>query len=170
MKRTLVLVIALALSGAAVGAEGDPLTPTQWLLSAATRIFALENHIRGDIAVASDEESHIGKTHEVNPADIPGMKDAIDPEGCSFVLKRRDGPAIEEINFDKLGADVRTAQRGRYLLVQIPGLEGAQCEIEGKQKKCRGGLEMLLTDSEMELARRALRYIAKFCPAAQLPF
>ena len=111
MKRTSVLVIALALSGPAIGAEGDPLTREQWLMSAATRILALENHLHGDIGVADSDEGHIGESFEVNHA--PG-------EACTFTMRKRNGPIVEQISFAKLSGEYRTSRRDRWQAEEVP--------------------------------------------------
>lgn len=135
-------------------------------IMAATRIFALENHLHGDIAVAGEDEGHIGDRFEVNRA--PGEK-------CTFMMRHRDGPVIESISFDRLSGEYKVRPQDGYARVVIAGRSGAQCEISGQTKKCSASLDMLLSrdgssPTELDLAVRALRYIfATACRAADLP-
>lgn len=144
------------------GAITDAMKP----MMAATRIFALENHLHGDIAVAGADEGHIGDSFEVNRA--PGEK-------CTFTMRRRDGPVIETISFDRLSDEFKTWRQDPYARISIAGRPGAQCEIDGHSKRCSSGLDMLLqatgsSPTELDLAVRALRYIfANACHAADLP-
>lgn len=157
-------------AGAAYGAPGDPLTPRQWVLSSATRIMALDNNLKGDIAVAAGEqpEGHIGESFEVNP---------VKGQACKFTLRHRDGPIIQSIDFEKLSDEVRVVPSGTgpYVTLQVAGLPGASCDIKnGVETSCKAGLSMLLfvrgSRPEPELAVRALRYIAaNGCRPAVLP-
>jgi hypothetical protein len=158
--------IALVTVASHAGAEGTPITEAMKPVMAATRIFALENHLRGDIAVADEDEGHIGQRFEVNH--VPGQK-------CSFTMRHRDGPVIETISFDRLSAEYHVSPRDGYALLSVAGRPGAQCEISGTSKKCSSSLDMLLmvegSPSELDLARRALSYIfSNVCAPAQLPF
>src|SRR5664279_891966 len=67
-----------------------------------TRIFALENHFNGDLNVFDEDEGHIGEEFEVNHE--PGQK-------CTFTMRRRDGPIVESISFDRLSSEYRTSRR-----------------------------------------------------------
>jgi hypothetical protein len=163
-----VLFCALAVSalsmpaGDAVAPEGDPITDVEKPVLAATRIFASENHLHSDIAAANADEGHIGERFEVNHA--PGEK-------CTFTMRRRDGPIIESISFDRLSNEYSTSRQDGYTLLVIPGKPGAQCEYNGRAKKCSNTLEMLLMDDELTLAVRALKYLfSNVCDATQLPF
>jgi hypothetical protein len=142
-------------------------------IAAATRIFALENHFNGDLGVFDEDEGHIEGTgahpqeYKVNHA--PGQK-------CTFTMRRRDGPIVESISFDRLSGEYRTSKRDSYTLLVVAGKPGAVCEYDGSSKKCSNDLEMLLLDNgmaphELDLAARALRYIfSNVCKPAELPF
>jgi hypothetical protein len=166
-----VAAIALTVPAASVAEEGDPVTEAQMPVMAATRIFALENHLHGDIGVADEDEGHIGERFEVNHAVTVDNK----LDRCTFTMRRRNGPIIEQISFDRLSAEYKISRRGGYALLQVPGRGSAQCEISGeKVRQCSSSLEMLLmadtsAPTELDLALRALRYIAGVCPPAQLP-
>ena len=151
----------VATAGTAV-AEGEILTEAMKPILAATRIFASENHLHGDLGVADEDEGHIGEKFEVNHA--PGEK-------CTFTMKRRDGPIVEFISFDRLSNEYRTSRRDGFTLLVIAGKPGAQCEYGGRSKKCSDTLEMMLMDDELQLAVRALKYLfSNVCEAVELPF
>jgi hypothetical protein len=151
----------LAMAGAAF-AEGKKLTEAMKPILAATRIFAVDNHLHGDLGVADEDEAHIGEKFEVNHE--PGKK-------CTFTMRKRDGPIVESISFDRLSSEYRTSRRGEYTLLVVAGQSGAQCDYDGRSKKCSKDLEMLLMDDELELAVRALRYLfSNVCQPAELPF
>ena len=100
-----IAIASLAVITAATPAagEGDPITSAMLPIMAATRIFALENHLHGDIAAADEDEGHIGERFEVNHA--PGEK-------CTFTMRRRDGPIIEFISFDRLSTEYKVSPQG----------------------------------------------------------
>ena len=166
--RATILIAAAALAAAtfhASAGEGEPITETMKPVLAASRIFALENHLYDDIGAADEDEGHIGERFEVNRA--PGQK-------CTFTMRRRDGPIVETINFDRLSGEYRISPQDGYARLVMTGRSGAQCEVNGASKKCSSTLDMVLmvdgSPSELDLARRALRYIFGVCPAAELPF
>jgi hypothetical protein len=155
------LLLLLATAGAAI-AEGENLTEAMKPIAAATRIFALENHLHGDLGIADEDEGHIGEQFEVNHA--PEQK-------CTFTMSRRDGPIVESISFDRLSSEYKISRRDIYTLLVVSGQPGARCEHNGQSKKCSTDLEMLLMRDELDLAVRALRYLSSnVCEAAQLPF
>jgi hypothetical protein len=171
MKRTTLaltaLTIAISIVSCAHAGEGEPLNATEWKLSAASRIFALDNNLKGDIAVAEGEEleGHIGERFEVN---------FVKGEACKFTLRHRDGPIIQTIDFEKFTGEVSVKNlSGPYVAVTVPGLSGASCDIRNGVKTCKAGLSMTLftrgSTPEPVLAMRALRYIAKTCPPTELP-
>jgi ABC transporter substrate binding protein len=114
-----------------------------------------------------EDEGHIGEEFEVNHE--PGQK-------CTFTMRRRGGPIVESISFDRLSSEYRTSRRDGYTQLVVGGQPGAQCEYVGRSKKCSSSLEMLLLDNgmaphELDLAARALRYIfSNVCKPAELPF
>lgn len=62
---------------------------------------------------------------------------------CVFTLRKRNGPIVEQIAFDKLSGEPHITPRGSCALVQISGEKGAVCEIEGERiKGCRAGLDV----------------------------
>jgi hypothetical protein len=155
---------------APVLAEGQPLTDAMPPLMAAARIFALENHLHGDIGVANENEAHIGERFEVNHAVT--LDDKLDP--CAFTMRRRGGPIVEVIAFHRLSGEAQLSRQGSYVRVQ-PGSKDAVCEIENEQaKSCSSSLDMLLMaeghPSELTLAHRALRHLSSVCPTVRLPF
>lgn len=165
------MVIGLALAPTPSRATGD-IPDDMKPVAAATRIFALREHLHGDIGVFDADEGHIsrgkvnnGEDYEVNHA--PGQK-------CTFTMKRRDGPILFSINFNRLSSEYRTSRRDVYTLLNVAGLPGAVCDYQ--PKKCWNGLEMLLLDNgmephELELAVRALQYIfANVCKPTEMPF
>lgn len=166
MRLVSALLMLVATAGTAV-AQSDKIPDAMKPIAAVTRIFALENHLNGDLGVFDADEGHIGEEFEVNHA--PGQK-------CTFTMRRRDGPIVESISFDRLSSEYRTSRRGVYTLLVVSGQPGAQCEYAGRSKKCSSDLEMLLLDNgmdphELDLATRALRYLfSNVCEAAQLPF
>lgn len=89
-------------------------------------------------------------------------------------MRRRDGPIVETINFDRLSGEYRISPQDGYARLVMTGRSGAQCEVNRASKKCSSTLDMVLmidgSPSEVDLARRALRYIFGVCPAAELPF
>jgi hypothetical protein len=156
------LVLLLMAMAVPALAQGEKISDAMKPVAAATRIFALEHHLHGDIGIADEDEGHIGEEFEVNHE--PGQK-------CTFTMKRRDGPIVESISFDRLSDEYRTSRRDIYTLVVISGQPGAQCEYVGRSKKCSNSLELLLFGSELDLAARALRYIfSNVCKPAELPF
>jgi hypothetical protein len=158
---TVLILLVLATAGAAI-AEGEKLTEAMKPIAAATRIFALENHLHGDIGIADEDEGHIGEKFEVNHE--PGQK-------CTFTMRKRDGQILESISFDRLSSEYRTSRQDIYTLLMVAGQPGALCEHNGQSKKCSNDLEMLLMDDELVLAMRALTYLfSNVCEAAQLPF
>ncbi|WP_024517037.1 hypothetical protein [Bradyrhizobium sp. Tv2a-2] len=164
-KASLVVAVLIAAASSAAG-EGQPITEAMKPVMAAARIFALENHLHGDIAVADEDEGHIGRSFEVNHA--PG-------EACTFTMRRRGGPVIETISFDRLSGEYHAWPQHGYARLAISGQPGAQCEVSGGVKRCSPNLDMLLmvegSPSELDLARRALDYIFEnVCRPAQLPF
>ncbi|WP_439398642.1 hypothetical protein ACRQ5Q_14940 [Bradyrhizobium sp. PMVTL-01] len=164
-KSLLASILTVAAASGAAGQEGRPITEAMRPVMAAARIFALENHLHGDIAVADEEEGHIGERFEVNP--VPGSR-------CDFTMRKRNGPVVETISFTKLSAEYKLSRRGDYVLMSIPGEPGAQCEVSGTRKACSSSLDMTLmvegSPSELDLAKRAMAYIASVCPVAALPF
>jgi len=166
MRLASALLMLVATAGTAV-AQSDKIPDAMKPIAAATRIFALENHLNGDLGVFDADEGHIGEEFEVNHA--PGQK-------CTFTMRRRDGPVVESISFDRLSSEYRTSRRDIYTLLVVSGQTGAHCEYGGRAKKCSSNLEMLLLDNgmapyELDLAARALRYIfTNVCEPAALPF
>lgn len=172
MRLASALLMLVGTAGTAV-AQSDKIPDAMKPIAAATRIFALENHLNGDQGIADEDEGHIEGTrvhpqdYEINHA--PGEK-------CTFTMRKRDGPIVESISFDRLSGEYRTSREGPYTLLVVAGQPGAQCEYDGRSKKCSNELEMLLMDNgmaphELDLAMRALRYIfSNVCEAAQLPF
>ena len=162
--KQLAIAVAVVTSGVAHAAPGDRLNPEQWLTSSAARIFALKGRLHGNIGITDENAGRIGETHEVSRVG----------KTCTFILRERNGPVLEEIDFSRLSGDYTTQRRGSYVLLQAPGRKGASCEIKDGSKGCRTGLEMLLmvygNPSEMQLAMRALNYITGKCPSAQLEF
>jgi hypothetical protein len=161
-------VLLLVATAVPALAQSDNIPDEMKPIAAATRIFDLENHFRGDYGIVDADEAHIGEEFEVNHE--PGQK-------CTFTLRRRDGPIVESISFDRLSSEYRTSRRQEeYTLLVVSGQPGAQCEYDGQSKKCSSNLEMLLLDNDMppyelELATRALRYIfSNVCKPAELPF
>lgn len=160
------VLLFLAVAGTAA-AQGDEIPDAMKPIAAATRIFALENHLNSNLGVFDVDEGHIGEEFEVNHA--PGEK-------CTFTMRRRDHAIVESISFDRLSSEYRTSKRGGYTLLVVAGKPGAQCEYVGASKKCSNSLEMLLLDNgmaphELDLAVRALGFIfSNVCEAAQLPF
>ena len=139
-------------------ASHDSLKP----ISAATRIFALQNHLDDQIGIASATEGHIGEHIEVNPA-----PDA----NCTFVMKKRDGPWVESINFKRLSSEYGVSRDMGYYSISLHGSGEAACYNDVQGKACEDHLSMLLTEDEMTLALRALRYIfSNVCAATELPF
>jgi hypothetical protein len=161
---SVLLLVATAVSALA---QSDNIPDAMKPIAAVTRIFALENHFNGDLNVFDEDEGHIGEEFEVNHE--PGQK-------CTFTMRRRDGPIVESISFDRLSSEYRTSRRDGYTLLVVGGQPGAQCEYVGRSKKCSSSLEMLLLDNgmaphELDLAARALRYIfSNVCKPAELPF
>jgi hypothetical protein len=89
--RATILIAAAALAATishATAGEGEPITEAEKPVMVATRIFALENHLYGDIGVADEDEGHIGERFEVNHA--PGQK-------CTFTMRHRDGQVIDQL-------------------------------------------------------------------------
>ncbi|NPU15433.1 hypothetical protein HL666_32180 [Bradyrhizobium sp. 83002] len=162
---------ATLLAAAPAGGEGEPITDAMRPVMAATRIFALENHLLGDIAIADENEGRIGQRFEVNHAIAADGK--LDP--CTFTMRRRGGPIIEQISFDRLSAKrkVWPLDGDARIRLLAQGKSGARCELDGSFKKCSTDLELLLqplgSPSEFDLAVRTLDFIAKVCPPAQLP-
>lgn len=155
------LLLLVVMSGP-TAAEGEKLTEAMMPILAAARIFAVENHLHGDLGVADEDEAHIGEKFEVNHE--PGKK-------CSFTMKRRGGPVVELISFDRLSGEYRTSRQDGYTLLVVAGQSGAQCEYDARSKNCSKDLEMLLMDDELVLAVRALKYLfSNVCEAVQLPF
>jgi hypothetical protein len=159
--------IAIFVPEPAHSEPGSRITDGMKPILAATRIFALENHLHGDLGIADPDEGHIGEEFEVNHD--TGQE-------CTFTMRRRNGPVVETISFDRLSREYRTYRRGEYTLLQVSGQPGAQCELSGGSRKCSSGLEMLLLDNgmaphEFDLALRALRYISSnACRPVDLPF
>jgi hypothetical protein len=153
--------IALAVVNSSAFAQStipDSLKP----ISAATRIFALQNHLFDQIGIASATEGHIGEHIEVNPA-----PDA----NCTFVMKKRDGPWVESINFKRLSSEYGVSRDRGYYSISLHGSGEAACYNDVQGKACEDHLSMLLTEDEMTLALRALRYIfSNVCAATELPF
>lgn len=166
------LLMLVVLAGAAVVgprqdafAEGEKITDDMKPVFAATRLFALWNHLHGDIGVANADEGHIGEDFEVNHA--AGKE-------CTFNMRERDGPIVQTISFDHLSSEYRTSRQGIYTMLHVSGQPSAVCDY--KAKKCWNRLDKLLLDDgmaphELELALRALRYIfSNVCKLAELPF
>ncbi|UGY23766.1 hypothetical protein HU675_0038435 [Bradyrhizobium septentrionale] len=154
--------LAALLSPVAAGDIPEAMKP----VAAAARIFALENNLQDQIGVHDEDEGHIGEKFEVNHA--PGEK-------CTFTLRHRDGPIVETISFDRLSDERRVSRGAKYAALTVPGRAGAVCEIRGSTKRCSDQLAMTLfvdaqPPTELDLAVRALRYLAGICPAAALPF
>jgi hypothetical protein len=179
MKRiALALAATLSLAGAAAqAAPGDPVTPRQRLLYSATQVFRFDNNL-GKLGVAvvpdDDNEAHIGSKFEINHAVAKAGDIEDELEDCIFTMRRRDGPIIQTIDFEKLSDEVRVipSPPGPYVTLQVEGLPGAACDVKDGIKTCRAGLSMLLyTGSEEHLrVMRALRYIAaNGCAPVALP-
>lgn len=162
-----IVIAAAAIATMLAPARGEDIPEGKRPIAAAARIFALENNLHGQIGIADEDEAHIGETLEVNHA--PG-------ERCTFTLRRRDGPIVETISFDKLSDERRVSRGSKYAALTVPGRAGAVCEIKGAARRCSDQLSMTLfvdaqAPTELDLAVRALRYIAEnVCPAAALPF
>lgn len=168
MKRTALLLGFLALAGAAHGAER---TPFQQVLLSATRVFQFDNHLVSlpfSVGPDEDNENHIGDKFAVSHA---VTNDAI--EDCRFTMRRRDGTLVQTIDFEKLSSEVSIIpMRGPYVTLQVAGLPGASCEVNGDGQVCKAGLSMLLYTGSQEhvTVMRALRYIAASgCTPAVLP-
>ena len=163
MKRSILALAFMMATSAPVAAEGDPITEDMKPVMAAARIFASENHLTGDIAVADADEAHIGNNVEINHA--PGEK-------CTFTARRRDEPIAVSISFDRLSSEyqVSVTDSGFYR-VHIPGRKGAQCEYEGRTKKCSSSIDSAMMEDELRLMLRALKYIfSNVCQPVELPF
>jgi len=119
-------LLMLAASAGAAVAQSDKISDEMKPIAAATRIFALENHLHGDLGVADADEGHIGEGFEVNHA--PGQK-------CTFTMRRRDSPIVEAVSFDRLSGEYRTSKRDIYTLLVVAGKPGAVCEYDGRSKQ-----------------------------------
>jgi hypothetical protein len=63
--RATILIAAAVLAAAtfhASAGEGEPITEAMKPVLAASRIFALENHLYDDIGAAGEDEGHIGRS------------------------------------------------------------------------------------------------------------
>jgi hypothetical protein len=160
--RMALMVFAFVVPCASVQPAGSDSIPHKLKpIAAASRIFQVENHLRGDIGIFDENEGHIGGHFEVNP--MPGTD-------CAFSMRERDGNVLETIDFSKLSTEYSTGLRDIYLLIDIKGEPNAVCEFQGG-KKCTDGLEMLLLPDEWSLASRALSYMhGNVCRPARLPF
>lgn len=163
MIRLMSALLMLACMAGNAFAEGEPITEAMKPILAAARIFALENNLHGDIAAADEDEGHIGESFEVNHA--PGQT-------CTFTIRRRDGPIVESISFDRLSSEYHTWMQDGFVRLEVAGKPGAMCEYDGKSKTCSDSLNMLLQPRrEVDLAVRSLSYLfSNVCKAAELPF
>jgi len=165
------IAIAAFMPEPARSEPGSQITEEMKPILAATRIFALQNGLKGDLGVADEDEGHIEGTrvhpqeYEINHT--PGEK-------CSFSMRERDGRAVESIRFDRLSGEYHM-ERDRipeYITVTIKGAPGAVCYFGKNSKKCEDELSLLLMQGEeVDLALRAFRYIfANSCKPVDLPF
>ena len=165
----LLLLVPLEAAIAQTDSIPDDLKP----IAAAMRIFALENGLHGDLTVAGIDEGYIthnfyrGKYEDYEVHHAPNQK-------CVFTIRRKGGPIIEAISFDRLSSEYRTFRDPDYVRLVVKGQPGSVCNF--LTNKCQNGLTMLLMDNgmephELEQALRALGYIfSNVCKPAELPF